>query len=74
MSAYNYFNLLLRYSMKLKGMKELAATLAVNNIFNTYYSSNGYTYGYYENSMLNTFNYYFPQAGINFLAGVTFKF
>ncbi|MES2747192.1 MAG: TonB-dependent receptor [Bacteroidota bacterium] len=38
----------------------------VNNIFNKEYVSNGYMYDIYP--------YYYPQAGTNFLAGVTLKF
>ncbi len=37
-----------------------------NNIFNKKYISNGYMYDVYP--------YYYPQAGINFLAGLTLKF
>ncbi len=38
----------------------------INNVFDKKYVSNGY--------MWETTPYYFPQAGINYLAGVTFKF
>jgi len=37
-----------------------------NNIFDKKYISNGYMYDVYP--------YYYPQAGINFLAGLTLKF
>jgi iron complex outermembrane receptor protein len=37
-----------------------------NNIFSKKYSSNGYMYDVYP--------YYYPQAGINFLVGMTLKF
>jgi iron complex outermembrane receptor protein len=39
----------------------------INNIFDAKIVSNGADYG-------GGFVYYFPQAGINFLAGVTLKF
>lgn len=73
MDAYSYTNLLLRYTIQPGSLKGLEFKLALNNIFNTYYSSNGYTYSYYEGSALNTFNYYYPQAGFNVLGGITLK-
>jgi len=50
-------------------MKEISFSVLANNILNTMYSSNGYTYQY-----LGTNNFYYPQAGTNFLAGITMKF
>ncbi|MES2812142.1 MAG: TonB-dependent receptor [Bacteroidota bacterium] len=46
--------------------KEISLNVLCNNIFNRKYVSNGYDY-------YGT-NYYFPQAGTNYLAGVTLKF
>lgn len=48
-----------------KFCKSININLLVNNIFNTQYVSNGY--------MWDIDPYYFPQAGINFLAGATLK-
>lgn len=42
----------------------------IYNLFNTMYSSNGYTYSYVYNSQLNTQNYYFPQSGIRWMLGL----
>lgn len=55
------------YSFKPKGMKVIDLSVLVNNFLNEKYESNGATYG-------DGVAYYFPQAGINFLAMVTFKF
>jgi len=44
------------------------------NLFNVQYLSNGYTYSYLENDQKITENAYFPQAGINFLAGIDISF
>jgi iron complex outermembrane recepter protein len=41
-------------------------TVLINNIFNALYESNGYVYG--------TTPYYYPQAGIHFLAGLNVRF
>lgn len=46
--------------------KSIVFTGLINNVFNVDYISNGALYG--------TSAYYFPQAGINFLAGATLKF
>ncbi|RZJ30240.1 MAG: TonB-dependent receptor, partial [Flavobacterium sp.] len=47
--------------------KSIVFTGLVNNVFDKHYVSNAYLYG--ENYVS-----YFPQAGINFLGGITFKF
>ena len=52
----------------------LDATLKVNNIFNEMYESNGYTYGYISGGEQQFFNYYYPQAGRNFMLQLSFKF
>lgn len=62
-----------------KWIKEIDFNLLVNNFLNRKYVSNGYTYSYYyrpQGSSDNpvTENFYYPQAGINFITGVTLKF
>jgi iron complex outermembrane receptor protein len=47
--------------------KSIAINLLANNIFNVDYVSNGADYG-------GGYVYYYPQAGANFLAGLTLKF
>jgi iron complex outermembrane recepter protein len=47
--------------------KSIIFNLLVNNIFNVDYVSNGADYG-------GGYVYYYPQAGANFLAGLTLKF
>ncbi len=49
-------------------------SLLVNNIFNEKYESNGYTFGYIYDNNLITENYYYPQAGTNFLLSLSAKF
>lgn len=48
--------------------------LLINNIFNAMYASNGYTYSYAYGSDLTTENFYYPQAGTNFLIGLNLIF
>jgi iron complex outermembrane recepter protein len=72
--AYFVNDLQLSYSFKLAHADEIKLTLLVNNILNEMYESNGWTYPYYYNGVLVNDNYYYPQAGRNFLAGVSLKF
>jgi iron complex outermembrane receptor protein len=67
--AYQTVDARISYSIFPKKMREISFNLLVNNIMNTLYSSNGYTYQY-----LGTNNFYYPQAGTNFLVGMTVKF
>ncbi len=62
------------YSFKRRWLKELNLLVQFNNIFNTKYEPNGYTFSYVSGGMTNTENYYFPMAGFNFVAGVNLKF
>lgn len=66
----------LRLSYKLSGlgvMKAITGTLMVNNLLNAEYETNGYTYGYVFGGE-QRFNYYYPQAGRNFLLQVKWEF
>lgn len=67
LDPYFVNDLRLSYSFKPNGIKAIDLSLLVNNVFDVEYKSNGATYG-------DGVAYYFPQAGINFLAMVTFKF
>lgn len=60
--------------------KSILFSVLVNNLFNTKYVSNGYYYTY-DDTWTNPGSAitldgagYYPQAGINFLAGITMKF
>lgn len=54
--------------------EKIEINLLVNNIFNVEYASNGYTYSYAFDRNLTTENFYYPQAGINFMIGVNLIF
>jgi iron complex outermembrane recepter protein len=75
-SIDSYFinDLRLSYSVKPSFMRELSVSLLVNNIFDVAYSSNGYTYGYRGGAAEYRQNYYYPQAGRNYLLMVTLRF
>jgi iron complex outermembrane receptor protein len=55
-------------------MDELTFGVQLNNLLNTMYVSNGYTYGYIYGGQYNLYNYYYPQAGINMMGIITMKF
>lgn len=62
------------YSIKTKYHTELGLNFTVNNFLNTLYETNGYTFSYYEDTKLNTFNYLAPAAPIHFMGGISLKF
>lgn len=71
--AYALGDVRIRYSIKAKPFKELGLNLMLNNIFDKKYESNGYTYSYRYGGENTTVNYYYPQAGFNWLLGLTMK-
>lgn len=72
--AYFVENVRLMYTIEKKRVPQIDLILAVNNVFNTMYVSNGYTYRYISNGELQADNAYFPMAGTNFLATVNIRF
>jgi iron complex outermembrane receptor protein len=67
-------DLRLSYSFKPSFMREFSVRFLLNNLFNQMYSSNGYTYGYFGGGTEARQNYYYPQAGRNFLLMVAMRF
>lgn len=62
------------HQFKVLQLRNIELGLQINNIFNEKYESNGYTYGYVYDSNLITENFYFPQAGTNFMFSLNVKF
>ncbi|MGK4566219.1 TonB-dependent receptor [Flavobacterium sp. 3HN19-14] len=68
LDAYTQTDFSISYELKTKKIfKSIIFTGLLNNVFDEKYVSNGADYG-------GGYIYYFPQAGINFLAGMTLKF
>ncbi len=65
LDAYLVNDLRLSYQFMPKNMRVVELGFLINNIFDVKYSSNGYGYGGVP--------YFYPQAGINFLAMLTVK-
>jgi iron complex outermembrane receptor protein len=70
LAAYNTHDIRLKYTLK----KGPVFTLLLNNVLNEQYSSNGYTYSYRYAGAMTTENFYYPQAGFNFLVGASIRF
>ncbi len=55
-------------------IKNVSFSFLINNLFDVVYESNGYTWGYLFDGSHYQQNNYYPQAGINFLAGLSLRF
>ena len=74
LDAYCVTNLNLGYDHKLESGRSVRFGVAINNLFSTLYSSNGYGYSYMWDGVRYDEAFYFPQAPINVLANVTVNF
>lgn len=70
LSAYYVQDVRIMYTIKHPILKEAQLILQVNNLFNKKYEPNGYTYSYIDAGRIQTENYLFPMAGINWMVGV----
>ena len=68
LDSYNVVEFNANYEIKSNSIfQSIVFSGLVNNLFNVKYVSNAYLYG-------DSYISYYPQAGINFLAGLTLKF
>jgi iron complex outermembrane recepter protein len=74
LNAFFVNNLLLNYTVQPKFIREILFSVQMNNLFSEKYEPNGYTFSYIAGGKAVSENYYYPQAGFNLLAGLTFKF
>ena len=76
LDAYMVHNLKLAYSIFPKFMEEIQVSLLVNNLLNQMYSTNAWVYKGVvgDQGLIAIEDGYFPQAGINFLGGITLRF
>jgi len=80
LADYTTSDLSINYELKInKGIKSIVFSGLINNIFDRTYESNGYFYTYddtWSGPSTTTIEGagYYPQAGINFLAGMNLKF
>ena len=72
-NPFSFSNLLFSFVIPTKVLKEATIGLQVNNIFNTMYENNGYTFSYIYAGQMTTENFYYPQAGRNFMVRLLIK-
>jgi iron complex outermembrane receptor protein len=70
LNAFFVNDLRANYTVNPKIVKEITFSILANNILNHLYESNGYTYSYVYGQQIVTENFYYPQAGTNFLVAV----
>nr|WP_235935395.1 TonB-dependent receptor [Flavobacterium ichthyis] len=75
LSSYSVSDLNVAYEIKTNSIfKSILISGLVNNIFDYEYESNGYFYTYDDEGITYEGAGFYPQAGINFLVGLTLKF
>lgn len=74
LDAYYVSDARASYGFSALGLKQISIKLAVYNLFNKLYESNGYTWGYIGGGDEYHENFYYPQAGTHFMAGLTVDF
>ncbi len=72
--AYFVNDLRLTYNWNPAFMREVSLSLLANNIFDVTYSSNGYTYGYFGGPVEYRQNFFYPQAGRNYMLMLALRF
>jgi iron complex outermembrane receptor protein len=73
-SDFTYLNLNLAHTFYAVNFKSITLGFRINNLLNSLYEANGYTYSYKFNGEIITENFYYPQAGVNFMAICNLKF
>lgn len=74
LDGYFVNDLRLNYNFSIKSVKNIGIGLLINNVFSAKYQSDGATYPDIEGGKVVNYNYFFPQAPINFLASLNLKF
>jgi iron complex outermembrane recepter protein len=72
--AYLVNDVRLRYVISPKFVKQIGISLLANNVLDEAYESNGYTWGYLVGTDAYRENYYYPQAGRNYMVMLTLSF
>ena len=73
LEPYFVSNLRLGWTIEPDFIRGLELNLNVNNLFNHEYETNAWVYRYFSEGSYAKLDGYFPQAGINFMAGLTVK-
>ncbi|MFN4285861.1 MAG: TonB-dependent receptor [Lacibacter sp.] len=62
------------WTLPLRKLSKAELLLQINNIWNTLYETNGYTYSFIVAGQLFTENFFFPMAGRNYMVGLNIRF
>ncbi|SMD31702.1 iron complex outermembrane recepter protein [Reichenbachiella faecimaris] len=73
LDAYYVSDAIATYTLTGNSFKSISLKFAVYNLFNQMYSANGYTWGYRGGGEEIRENFYYPQAGTNFMIGLNIK-
>ena len=71
--SYLVNDLRLSYVLHPPLLKAIECSLQINNLLNEKYESNAWVYRYFEGTSYHVMDGYFPQAGINLMAGINIK-
>jgi iron complex outermembrane receptor protein len=74
LDPYLVNDLQVQYRILPRFMKEISLNLMLNNFLNEQYETSAWVYRYYYGGEEYKMDGYFPQAGINFMAGLSLKF
>jgi iron complex outermembrane recepter protein len=74
LDAFYYTDFRVGYQLKSTFAKTLSVTLLVNNLFNSLYETNAWSYRYFYDGAAVLDQGFYPQAGTNFLLGVELGF
>ena len=66
-------DLRISYSIPVKGLSQVLVIAQLNNLTNTKYEPNGYTFSYIYGGTITTENYFFPMAGTNYMLTINLK-
>ncbi|MBI9035922.1 MAG: TonB-dependent receptor [Bacteroidales bacterium] len=73
LDAYLVNDIKMDYTISDLWFKEINFSLALNNVLNEEYETNAWVYRYYYDKKEKVMDGYYPQAGINFMAGIRIK-
>ncbi|MDD2526793.1 MAG: TonB-dependent receptor [Lentimicrobiaceae bacterium] len=73
LDPYFVTNFRLSWMLRPDFIRGLEMNLNINNLLNAEYETNAWVYRYYSEGSFEKEDGYFPQAGINFMAGLTVK-
>jgi iron complex outermembrane receptor protein len=74
LDGYSVSDFIAEYALHPKPLRHLKFSLILNNIFNHQYENNAWVYRYFYEGKYQVMDGYFPQAGINVMAGMSIGF